>query len=303
MNLSDHLRISVVVMAEGLPQEELTACLEHLARLRTPAQEIYVVGTGDETRHTGVLACTGEVIAFLDATSRVEPDWLDELMLAYQDDTVVAVGGRVLYRRDVGEGASPAAIGRLLPNGSITMNFSADPGRPVEVDHLPSANASFRRSALEAIGSAGIQYPGRSHHEVTEMSLRLRAADARLVFQPTALVRAISRDYPASLHPFQYRDRYIHNRDLVTMLITAFGWQNPLARRFAWTMVRRQPDHIRGFVQRLRPSESAAPPQQTARLLKAPAALLWIPVDLSGVAAGFASAAYRRISSAARKHF
>lgn len=282
--------VSVVVMADRDPKE-LPTCLKHLENLRTGPDEIVVVPRDAACRQAGIEATTGEILVFLDATSRVEPDWLEELLAPYRDSAVAAVGGRVIYGDDDGGNDRIGEIGSLLPNGSLTTHFGADPGRPVEADHLPSANVSFRRSALHSLGRVHPHYRGRSYREVTETSLRLSAAGARLIFQPAALVRAPSLDFPPGRNYFKLRDGYFHDRDHVVVLVQALGWRSPLLPRFAWTTVRGQQDQLRRFIHLVAPRGSAATAPSAAERRTAPKALLWIATEISGLAAGFPAAA------------
>lgn len=281
--------VSIVVMADR-HRDHLQACLSHLRSLRRAPAEIYVVDPS-ESRQSGVEATAGEIIAFLDAASRVEPDWLDELLVPYRDSTVVGVGGRVLFGDDDGEHARIGEIGCLLPNGTITANFAADPGRPVEADHLPSANVSFRRTALQSLGAVEPRYNGRSDREATEIALRLRSAGGRLMFQPAALVRIPNLGSMIGRDRFRFRDGFFYHRDQVVVLVQTLGWRSSLIPRSAWTVLRNQHVHVRRFIGTVRGQGSDS---SLRTRLAAPAKLAWIAAELSGVAVGFAAAGTHR---------
>jgi GT2 family glycosyltransferase len=151
-------------------------CIDHLLVQTCPPKEIIVVdsSTSDDTarvvrdRYPMVTyaVCTagrgatavargishsmasGEVLAFIDDDAFAEPEWLEKLLPHFEDPTVGGVGGRQIRRQagELEEGVD--AIGRLEPDGTITGNFAADPGRTVSVDHLLGANMSFRRSSV-----------------------------------------------------------------------------------------------------------------------------------------------------------
>jgi glucosyl-dolichyl phosphate glucuronosyltransferase len=48
-----------------------------------------------DARNTGVALATGDVVAFLDDDAVAAPDWLEHMLAAYLDGTVLGVGGRV----------------------------------------------------------------------------------------------------------------------------------------------------------------------------------------------------------------
>ncbi|WP_258934109.1 hypothetical protein [Nesterenkonia pannonica] len=292
MSGPDSTAVSVIVTGAHR-SEELAACLDHLGRLDRAPHEVLVIGRDAEDQQQAVEACNGDVVALIDSTSRPAPTWLDELTAPYEDPDVAGVGGRIISGDGSAAEGRLSEIGRLLPNGSITMGFGLDPGKPVLTDHLPHGNASFRRADLRRAARLLGPQALSEHRSTTLISLTLRAAGSRLVFQPSACVAAPSTEFPPGQNPFSYRDRYLHNRDLVVMLIEAFGWRSPYAARFARTMLRRQQEHVRRFARTAVPrgaDEPGAGPASSADSWKA---LLWIPTDMGGVAAGFAHAARR----------
>ncbi|WP_146340766.1 glycosyltransferase family 2 protein [Nesterenkonia sp. NBAIMH1] len=285
---------SVSVIVTGAHRtEELAACLDLLSRQRRAPHEVLVVGRDAEDQQQAIQACGGDIVALIDSTSRPAPTWLDKLTAPYGDPAVAGVGGPIICGDGSAAEGRVSEIGRLLPNGSITMGFGLDPGRPVLTDHLPHGNASFRRAELRR--ASGLLGPRAlpEHRSATLISLTLRAAGSRLVFEPAACVTAPSTEFPPGQDPFSYRDRYLHNRDLVVMLIEAFGWRSPYATRFARTMLRRQQEHVRRFVRTAAPRGAEEPGGGPASSAESWKALLWIPTDTAGVAAGFAHAARR----------
>ncbi len=75
-------------------------------------------------------------------------------------------------------------IGRLLPDGRLTGNFTADPGRPIEVDHLLGASMCFRRSVIAGFGGIHDGYRGTCVREESDLCLRVGRAGYRLVYEP-----------------------------------------------------------------------------------------------------------------------
>jgi GT2 family glycosyltransferase len=271
--------VSVVVITYARP-EHLQECLEHLGKLSTSPHEVIVVdgspddrtrrvvaegfpdvrlvphrlgpGTMPESRALGLAVATGDVVAFIDDDAYVDPTWLDELVTPYADPTVHGVGGRALNGIEGEESDGLGQIGRFLPNGMLTGGFGADPGRLVEVHHLLGANMSFRRSALEAIGGIRGSYPGTCLCEESDISLRVRAAGGRLVYQPRALVRHVAAPYQTGGQRFDRRYLYYARRNHLVLLVRNLGWRAPVVRHFTVTVLRSQRHYLRKGAQRLR---------------------------------------------------
>ena len=182
-------RSVAVVVATYRRPAVVERCLEALEGLTTPPDELVVVdaspdeltrdvvalhpgvvylrneagmGTTATSRAIGTAATSSEVVAFIDDDSIVRPTWLEDLVAPYEDARVGAVGGRVINSPEEVAAADPGRIGRLLPDGRLTGNFAADPGRVLEVDHLLGANMSYRRTAIAAVGGIREFYPGRA---------------------------------------------------------------------------------------------------------------------------------------------
>lgn len=307
---------SVVVVTYRRP-EHLRTCLTHLTALHTPPQQIAVVdgspdertaqivrdefphvaylrnelgrGTTAESRRIGFEATTGDVIAYVDDDAFVEPDWLDELLRPYADPDVVGVGGRALNGIEGEASQGVGQIGLLLPDGRLTGNFAADPGRLIDVDHLLGANMSFRRSAIEAAGGIRGKYPGTCMCEESDISLRLRRDGGRLVFAPHAVVHHLGAPYGIGGKRFDRRWLYYSRRNHVVMLVRVFGWRDPILRRYVAAAVRSQGEYVRlaGNRVRERDVDGAA---ALGSVAGAVAALTRSGAELGGLVAGLPSA-------------
>ena len=323
-----NLTVSVVIITYARPQFVRT-CLEHLGRLNSEPHEIIVVdaspddrtkqlitehfphvrllrndlgpGTMPESRQIGFGTATGDIVAFIDDDAYVDPDWLDELRKPYADPRVVGVGGRASNGVEGEETKGLGEIGRLLPDGRLTGNFGANPGRLIEVDHLLGANMSFRRSALAALGGIRGNYPGTCLCEESDISLRLKREGGTLVFQPAALVRHVAAPYTSGGKRFDRRYLYYARRNHVVLLARVYGWRDPLLRRYALSTVRAQKEYVWAMRYRFaarRPDGSRRP---FMRRLTAPVVLTRALAELTGLAAGFPAAwiARRRDRAAA----
>lgn len=163
-----------------------------------------------------------DVVALLAPDATPEPGWLDELLARFADPTVGAVGGRVLRGEAGEERRGVAEVGLLLPNGRLTANFAADPGRDVDVDHVSGAGMAVRVAALQAIGAAGDGRLGPA-----ALGLRLRRAGWRVVFAPAAVVRRPPR--PDAATPPALRASVADN---LAELVSGLGPAAPEVRRY-----------------------------------------------------------------------
>ena len=308
------LSVSVVVITYARPQFVRT-CLEHLRRLDSAPHEVIVVdaspddrtknlvadefpnvtllrndlgpGTMPESRQIGFAAATGDIVAFIDDDAYVDPDWLDELRKPYADPAVVGVGGRASNGIEGEETKGLGEIGRLLPDGRLTGNFGADPGRVIEVDHLLGANMSFRRSALEAIGGIRGNYPGTCLCEESDISLRLKRAGGTLVFQPAALVRHVAAPYTSGGKRFDRRYLYYARRNHIVLLARVYGWSHPLVRRYVLSTIRAQSDYVWEMLVRFGPRMADGSRRPLGRRITSPVILTRAVAELAGLVAGF----------------
>jgi len=259
------MSVSVVVITFERP-DFVARCLDHLRAQTYPPIEIVVIdsslsvdteqlirarfpgvtyrrssagaGAMATARDIGFRMTRGEILAFIDDDAFAEPDWLENLVPHYRDPEVGGVGGRQV-RGQLGEiSAGVEAIGRLRPDGTLTGNFAADPGRPVEVDHMLGANMSFRRSVIEQIGGIRDGYGGTCVREETDLCLRVAHAGFRLMYTPDAVVEHVAAPY-AKGQRFDLRYAYWDQKNHVIVLIRNFGLFDPIVRRYLLTSFRR----------------------------------------------------------------
>lgn len=262
-------RRAVVVVATYRRPEYVRTCLQHLGRQTTAPRRIVVVdaspddstravveefvgapgfpdveyrrndlgaGTLAASRAIGSHDATEDVVAFIDDDAYAEPQWLAEMLAAYEPDDVGAVGGRASNGRPGEELEGHDRIGRFLPNGRLTGNFGADPGRIVDADHMLGANMSVRTRVLAEIGGIHDYYPGTCLREDSDLALRVRKAGYRIVFAPDAAVLHVAGDY-AKGRRFDRRYRFYGARNHVLLLRTILGWSDPHMPRYLGSVI------------------------------------------------------------------
>ena len=183
------------------------------------------------SRNAALFYARGEIIAFLDDDAYAYPAWLKHLLAAYDRPEIGGVGGRALNHQPGEATQGRDAIGRLLPNGFLTGNFAANPGRVVDADHLIGCNMSFRREALARLGGFRDEFWGISGIcEDTDMCLRVRALGYTLRFEPAACA---DHDGAPQVIGRRFDARYIffHRRNSLVMLVRNFG-ASPMVPRF-----------------------------------------------------------------------
>lgn len=251
-------RTATVVVATYNRPEYVRTCLRHLQAQTVPPTEVIVVDASDSTetldvvrefpgvtylrnnrgpghtatsRSIGLTAATGDVLAFLDDDAYADPDWLEQLLVRYDDPSVAAVGGLARRGQPGEESEGIGEIGLLLPNGRLTGFFAANPGRDVDVDHLIGANMSIRRSIANELGGIHDHYPGTCLREETDMLLRMRRAGYRAVYTPDAAVEHVAGPY-ARGRRFDLRYTYYGSRNHVVLLARTLGLRDRHTRRY-----------------------------------------------------------------------
>jgi peptidoglycan/xylan/chitin deacetylase (PgdA/CDA1 family) len=140
-------------------------------------------------RQKGLEAAQGEIIACVDADSRVEPDWLERIWWTLsQDSRVIAVSGGVLYPKGkTWRGSLHRWSTAATLFGDKALRFICrKPGT------LWGANFAVKKSALIMAGSFNkkIAFYG----EDTELSLRLRKL-GKIVFDKKNVVQTSPRRF------------------------------------------------------------------------------------------------------------
>lgn len=276
------LSASVVVATYRRP-EYVRTCLEHLRRQTVAPTRIIVVDASPDTetesvvegfpeveyrrnpkgigatatsRAIGVSDLDDDVVAFIDDDAFAEPEWLERLLVHYGDG-VAAVGGRAINGQPGEEIEGIDQIGLLTEDGRLTGYFAADPGRPVDVDHLLGANMSVRMSVVRDLGGIRDFYPGTCLREETDIALRIRRAGMRIIYAPDAVVHHVAGTY-ARGRRFDNRYRYYAARNHVVLLTTTLGKDDPRVGRYLGSAFGGMRRNIRSGFSALRERHGAA---------------------------------------------
>jgi GT2 family glycosyltransferase len=195
-------RVTVVVCAYNA-EATIEDCLASLERLTYPDFEILLVNDGsrDRTgaiahahprvrvidtanaglsaaRNVGLAQATGEIVAYTDADTRVDRDWLTFLVQPFLNSAVVGSGGPNVVPAD---------------DPPMAQAIARAPGGPTHVllddriaEHVPGCNMAFRREALIEVGGFNPLYL-RAGDDV-DICWRLQARGWQIGFAASALV-------------------------------------------------------------------------------------------------------------------
>jgi GT2 family glycosyltransferase len=129
-------------------------------------------------RNTGIVAASGEIIAFTDSDCRVDEDWLYYLVNGLLGREFAAMGGPNLLPPD--DSAVAAAV-MVSPGGPAHVMLNDR-----QAEHIPGCNMAFWREALEAIG--GFDPIFTKAGDDVDVCWRLEQAGFKIGFSPVALV-------------------------------------------------------------------------------------------------------------------
>ncbi len=197
----DWPKVSVVICAYNAAST-IEDNLDSLCRLNYPNYEVIVINDGSQdltayiamrypfklinlpngglgaARNLGWREATGEIVAYTDADTRVDPDWLSYLVQPFLTTDAVGVGGPNVVPED---------------DGWIAQCVARSPGGPTHIllndtvaEHIPGCNMAFRRLALEEVGGFDPTYTKAG--DDVDICWRLQERGWHLAFSPSALV-------------------------------------------------------------------------------------------------------------------
>ena len=207
------MQFSIIINTDGRCRA-LRNTLESLSLLDYPSFEICVVygPTNDGTRellasyagrikmvpcqernlsmsrNIGIALASGEIVAFIDDDGLAEPEWLQQLAVAFEDPSVAGAGGivydhtgcHVQYRYSSANRLGRADWARETPADGYNFPFSFN------FPYVQGTNSAFRRSALVEIGGFDEEY--EFYLDETDVCCRLIDAGYLIRQLPGAIV-------------------------------------------------------------------------------------------------------------------
>jgi glycosyltransferase involved in cell wall biosynthesis len=222
--------VSIVIPAYN-EEETIRACVFAAIHQTVPADEIIVVdnkstdGTADivhalqaafphaplvylqqnekqgliPTRNYGLDHATGEVLGRIDADSVLEPTWVEAVKKAFEDSTIAACTGPVIYYdmplRRFGHKADDAIRRAVI---KVTREFHL----------LFGSNMALRASAWRAIRDEACLDPEDELHEDVDLSLHLHERELRIGYSSDMVTGMSARrldDNPLEFYSYVMR--------------------------------------------------------------------------------------------------
>lgn len=204
----DSLRAQVwrdfeVIVVDSSPEDLVSAVVAGYpeVRLRRSPRRLLP----HQARNEAALLARGEILVFTDPDCRAAPDWLERLV-SWQQRGYAVVGGAVEHL--------PGWWNTAVHHAKYAWWLSG--GSAGERPEIPSANASFSRSAWERVGPfRGDRFAGDS-----EISWRVRDAGIPIWFDPDAVVTHLDHVRP----PAFFRERFARGKDFGFVRGPARGW-------------------------------------------------------------------------------
>jgi radical SAM superfamily enzyme YgiQ (UPF0313 family)/glycosyltransferase involved in cell wall biosynthesis len=148
-------------------------------------------------RNTAIENAKGVFLASIDTDAVPDPYWLERLMLTFSEDTVAGVGGKLIEQHTV------TAVDRWRQ-----VKMKQHHGDNVaENVNLYGSNTVFLLQALKKIG--GYNDNLRTNYEDIDLSIRLRSAGYKTVYNPEAICRHLRID------------------DVISAVDTLYNWRKP----------------------------------------------------------------------------
>jgi cellulose synthase/poly-beta-1,6-N-acetylglucosamine synthase-like glycosyltransferase len=220
------VRVSIVVPARNA-EEIIGRCIESLLDMDFPEdeREIIIVDNGStdgtkevvsrhpvrylyeaeagvaSARNAGFRAAAGEIVAFTDSDCVVAGDWLKKLVARFEDESVTACAGKVVALEPTTIVEKYTVYRRILEQEKML-----EANRKCSPPFAITANAAFRKSALEKVG--GFTPELRLAGEDADLFWRLQWQGHKIEYVPDAVVYHKHRTTVRGL----FRQCYLYGR-------------------------------------------------------------------------------------------
>jgi glycosyltransferase involved in cell wall biosynthesis len=178
-----------------------------LARISAELRSVVVLANVEHAgaggaRNSGAAVATGDYLAFLDDDAIAAPDWIERIEAAFDQDSVIGVGGLIEPRWQ----SEPPRWFPLEFGWVVGCSYTGLPGERAAVRNVIAANMAMRRDRFEAVGGFRHGYGKRgrrSEPEETDLCIRAgrRWQEQMWLYDPAIRVQ---HDVPASRCRFGY---------------------------------------------------------------------------------------------------
>jgi glycosyltransferase involved in cell wall biosynthesis len=141
------------------------------------------------TDNVGISLAKGDIVAFIDDDGVAARDWLEKLIMNYQDAATVSVGGKIIPKWIA---KRPSWFCDEL-NWVVGSTYKGHPESRTEVRNLIFCNASLRKNVFGSVGllpaeTGRLANWGTGFESQAFLRLKSQMPDARIIFDPAAIV-------------------------------------------------------------------------------------------------------------------
>ncbi len=159
-----------IIIVNDASSDDTKQFLDSLRNIKIQAIHLSSRAGQAEARNAGIRAAQSDIIAFTDDDCTVRPQWLHELMSAFEDQAIDFAFGRTYYVSESYHGKFPEKV--------VTNSKGSWPA---------AGNIAYRKKIFSAIGGFNKKFE-RFHNEDTELALRAVAHGFHFAKEPHAIV-------------------------------------------------------------------------------------------------------------------